>query len=300
MRKSTDVQRGVAVRRMVVAGGAAISLFGAAFLAPISAARADDAAGAIVELRNVHLWVKDSGGAGVPVILLHANTGTIENWENQTAAFVAAGYRVIAFDRPGWGKSVVREGQKPIPVAEDLDELVEKLKLDKFHLVSVAGGGYIAMDYAVWKPERVRSLVVAASGLGLKGDDEGTKFRANAAIPGFEKLPPEVREMSPTYRGLHPDGVKRWKEIEEHAMQANAIDPPLRSLNTVEKVESVTTPILVMAGDVDLTTPSGAVRLWSKHLKSYDWALLTESGHSIAWEQPEAFNKTVLEFLKKH
>ena len=56
----------------------------------------------------------------------------------------------------------------------------------------------------------------------------------------------------------------------------------------------------MIAGDVDLTTPSGAVRLWSKHLKSHEWALIAEAGHSVAWEQPDTFNQIVLAFLRKH
>jgi pimeloyl-ACP methyl ester carboxylesterase len=280
----------------------------AAFLVPLallgfvaaSDARADESVGAFVDLPNVKLWVTDSGGSGDPVILLHANTGTSENWEKQTPALVQAGYRVIAFDRPGWGKSLVHPGTSPISVAEDLDALADHLGLGKFHLLGVAGGGYVALDYAAWRPERLRSLVVAASGLGLVGDEEAEKFRKRAAIPGFSQLPAEVREMSPSYRGMDPQGVARWKAIEQRAMQPGAMVPPLRTPNTDQKIASITTPILVIAGDVDLTTPSAAVRLWAKHLKAYDWALIPEAGHSVAWEQPEAFNQAVLAFLRKH
>jgi pimeloyl-ACP methyl ester carboxylesterase len=253
-----------------------------------------------VDLPNVRLWVTDSGGNGAPIILLHANTGTSESWQKQTPALVAAGYRVIAIDRPGWGKSVMREGQKPVSVAEDLDNLADHLNLTSFHLLGVAGGGYIALDYAAWQPQRLKSLIVGASGLGLVGDEEAETFRKQAAIPGFDKQPPEVREMSPSYRGMNPEGVARWKEIQAHAMQPGAVVPPQRTPNTDAKISAITTPILVIAGDVDLTTPSAAIRLWAKHLKSYEWALIPEAGHSVAWEQPEAFNQAVLAFLRKH
>jgi pimeloyl-ACP methyl ester carboxylesterase len=266
-------------------------------LATASPARAEDG---FVDLPNAKLWVTDSGGTGEPIVLLHANTGTSENWQKQTPALVAAGYRVIAFDRPGWGKSAVREGQKPISVAEDLNDLADHLKLGTFHLLGVAGGGYIALDYAAWRPERLKSLVIGASGLGLVGDAEAETFRKQAAIPGFSQLPPEVREMSPSYRGMDPAGVARWKEIEAHAAQPGAVVPPLRTPNTDAKIASITTPILVIAGDVDLTTPSAAIRLWAKHLKSYEWALIPEAGHSVAWEQPEAFNEAVVAFLRKY
>jgi pimeloyl-ACP methyl ester carboxylesterase len=287
-------------RRCLNAVASLLVLLASLGFAASSGARADEASGVFVELPNVKLWVTDTGGTGDPVILLHANTGTSQNWQKQTPALVQAGYRVIAFDRPGWGKSVIRQGMKPISVAEDLDALVDHLKLNKFHLVGVAGGGYIALDYAAWRPERLNSLVVGASGLGLMGDEEADTFRRRAAIPGFNQLPPEVREMSPSYRGTNPEGVARWKEIEEHAMQAGAVVPPLRTPNTDEKIASITTPILVIAGDVDLTTPSAAIRLWAKHLKTYDWLLIPEAGHALAWEQPDAFNQAVLAFLRKH
>jgi pimeloyl-ACP methyl ester carboxylesterase len=260
-------------------------------------ARGDE--GAFVDLPNVKLWVTDTGGSGEPVVLLHPNTGTLETWAKQTPALVQAGYRVIAFDRPGWGKSVVREGMKPISTAEDLDALADRLALTRFHLLGIAGGGYVALDYAAWRPERLRSLVLAATGLGLVGDEEADTFRKGAAIPGFGQLSAEVREMSPSYRGMNPQGVAQWKEIERRAMQPGAVNT-LRTPNTDAKVASITTPTLVIAGDVDLTTPSGAVRLWAKHLKAYEWSLIPEAGHAVAWEQPEAFNQSVLAFLRKH
>jgi pimeloyl-ACP methyl ester carboxylesterase len=106
--------------------------------------------------------------------------------------------------------------------------------------------------------------------------------------------------MSPSYRGMNPEGVARWKDIYARSKQANAIEPPLRTPNTNAKVASITAPVLVVAGDVDLTTPSAAIRLWAKHLKSYEWVLIPEAGHSVAWEQPDAFNQAILAFLRKH
>ena len=53
------------------------------------------------DLPGVQLCFTDTGGNGVPVILLHANTGSSRNWANQIPAFTAAGFRVIAYDRRG-------------------------------------------------------------------------------------------------------------------------------------------------------------------------------------------------------
>src|SRR5215813_12254826 len=242
--------------------------------------RCQTAAGFIslmAELTNVKLWVADTGGTGDPVILLHANTGTSDAWQKQLPVLAQAGYRAIAFDRPGRGKSVAHAGMKPVSVTETLDALVDYLKVARIHLVGVAGGGYLALD------------------------EEAQRFRKLAEIPGFRDLPAEVREMSPSYRGMNPEGVARWKEIYESAKAGGGPHTPeLRTPNTYAKVASTTTPTLVIAGDVDLTSPSGAIRLWARHLKGHEWRLIPEAGHSVAWEQPEAFNEAVLDFLRRH
>jgi pimeloyl-ACP methyl ester carboxylesterase len=85
----------------------------------------------------------------VPLVLLHANTGNAAGWQYNIPGFVGAGYRAIAFDRRGWGRSRAnpQTGPQPGTIAEDLHALVEHLKLDRFHLVGVAGGGFAAYDY---------------------------------------------------------------------------------------------------------------------------------------------------------
>jgi pimeloyl-ACP methyl ester carboxylesterase len=259
------------------------------------------AAGGYAELPGVKLWFTDTAGAGTPIVLLHANTGTSESWEAQAAAFARQGYRVIAFDRRGWGKSLADSATGPQPgtVAGDLDALADHLKLDKFHLVGVAGGGFVAIDYAAWRPERLRSLVVAAS-TGQFAEKEMRDFTARVEIPELRKQAAVYREVGPSYRGANPDGTRRWIEIDEHAQQPGAPSQPLRTPNTFAKLAAVTMPVLVMAADADLLAPPALMRAWAAHLKNYESATVPDSGHAIAWEHPDVFNESVLAFVKRH
>lgn len=259
------------------------------------------ASGAYAELPGVKLWFVDTGGPGTPIVLLHANTGTSAAWQNQVARFSQAGYRAIAFDRRGWGKSIAdpATGPQPGSIAGDLDALADHLKLDKFHLLGVAGGGFAALDYAAWRPERLRSLVVAAS-TGQMADKEIADVIARLEIPELRKLPAVYREVGPSYRGANPDGTKRWIEIEEHARQHDAPSQPLRSPNTFAKIETIATPTLVVAADADLLAPPALMRIWAGHVKNHEWAVVPDSGHSIAWEQPQAFNEKILEFIERY
>jgi len=257
--------------------------------------------GRYAELPGVKLWFTDTGGTGTPIVLLHANTGTSASWEAQATAFAPEGYRVIAFDRRGWGKSMAdpATGPQPGSVAGDLDALADYLKLDRFHLVGVAGGGFVSLDYAAWRPERLRSLVVAAS-TGQFAEPEMRDFTARVEIPELRKQAAVYREVGPSYRGANPAGTRRWIEIDEHAQQPGAPPQPLRTPNTFAKLATVTMPILVMAADADLLAPPALMRTWAGHLKSYEWAAVPDSGHAIAWEHPDIFNANVLAFVKRH
>src|SRR5215510_4190725 len=104
------------------------------------------------DLAGVRIWYKDAGGSGVPIVFLHSNTGSSQNWENQIPAFAAAGYRFIAYDRRGWGRSVSNPGAPLGTAADDLHNLMKHLGIDRFHLMGTAGGGFVALDYALSFP----------------------------------------------------------------------------------------------------------------------------------------------------
>jgi pimeloyl-ACP methyl ester carboxylesterase len=261
----------------------------------------DGASGTYADLPGVKLWFTDTGGTNTPIVLLHANTGTSAVWAKQIESFSRAGYRVIAFDRRGWGKSIADpvSGPQPGSIADDLDALADHLKLDRFHLLGTAGGGFAALDYAAWRPERLRSLVICAS-TGQVSEKEIADFIARIEIPDLRKQPAVYREVGPSYRGADPDGTRRWIEIEQHARQPGAPSQPLRTPNTFAKIETIATPALVVAAGADLLAPPALMRIWASHLKNHEWASVANCGHAIAWEQPDVFNETVLAFVKRH
>ncbi|MGH6675778.1 MAG: alpha/beta fold hydrolase, partial [Xanthobacteraceae bacterium] len=205
---------------------------------------AEDAhGGAYAELPGVNLWFTDTGGTGVPIVLLHPNTGNTAIWLYQTVSFARAGYRVIAYDRRGWGKSMAdaASGPQPGSVAGDLDALADHLRIEKFHLLGIAGGGFAAADYAAWRPQRLRSLVIGASTLKIV-DTDVSDFIARIAIPDIRKHPAHYREIGPSYRAADPEGTQRWINIERQSRQPGAPEQPLRTPNTFAKLATIATP----------------------------------------------------------
>lgn len=265
--------------------------------APIDSKKLD---GAHAHLPGVQLWYLDTGGEGQPVVLLHANTGTAQAWAAQLQALSAAGYRAIAFDRRGWGKSLAdpASGVQPGSVAEDLDALANHLQLPRFHLIGIAGGGFVALDYAAWRPERLLKLVVAGSN-GQFNEPLMQAFYARIAIPGVTGNP-AVRpylEVGVAYRAENPEGYARFIEMEHTSRQTDAPAQPMRTPNTFAKVATIQAETLILMGGADLLAPPALMRTWASHLKQVRYVEIPDAGHSINWERPQQFNALVLHFL---
>ena len=228
----------------------------------------------------------DTGGKGTAIVFLHAATGHGGMWQHQLPAFTAAGYRCIAFDRAAEGFA-----------SDQVGELAAKLKLERFHLVGTAAGAIIAVDYTLSHPERVRSLVVANSIVGVQDADYLEMSARLRPSPQFDKLPADFRELGPSYRAANAEGTNRWNEL-THAKPRIAYS--VKNRITWAALETITAPTLLLTGDADLYTPPSVLRLFTQRFPRCESIVLPECGHSAYWEQPEAFNRAVLEFLRKN
>jgi pimeloyl-ACP methyl ester carboxylesterase len=251
------------------------------------------------ELPGVRLWFKDSGGNGAPVVLLHANTGSSRSWELQFPAFTAAGFRVIAYDRRGWGRSTPQPGAEPGTAADDLRALMKFLGINRFHMVATAGGGFVAYDYALSFPEQLRSLVVSNSVGGMQ-DPDYLELHQRLRPPEFAAMPAEIREVGPAYRAANPEGTRRWIELEKMGRQPNATAQPFRNQMRFAMLESIKRPTFLIAGDADMFAPPPFLKMFTSRIKGAQTLVIPEAGHSSYWEKPEVFNKAVLDFIRKH
>jgi len=255
------------------------------------------------DLPGVRIWYRDTGGAGVPVVLLHATTGSSRVWEYQFPVFTENGFRVIAYDRRGFGRSVIDPaGAQPGTGADDLQALMNHLGIDRFHLVGTAGGGFVAIDYALSFPGRLRSLVVASSIGGVQDEEFLALGRRLRPSPQFDALPPEIREVGPSYRAANPEGTRRWVELEHVSRPPGPLAPAqtMRNRVTFPVLEGIKVPTLLLTGDADMFAPPFVLGLFAARIKNAESVIVPEAGHSAYWEQPEIFNRAVLSFIRKH
>jgi len=270
-----------------------LSLLGAVLMIPVALPGQAPA--------GVHLFFTDTGGSGVPVVLLHAATGSVRSWDYQTPAFVKAGYRVIAFDRRGWGRTTVDPDTPPGTAADDLIALMDSLHVDRFHLVGTAAGGFVTLDTALSFPSRLRSIVVANT-IGGVQDPEFLELNRRLRPAEFAAMPPELREVSPSYRAANPDGTKRWLELETLSRPGgpSTVAQPLKHTITFARLESLAVPALLLTGDADMFAPPPVLKMFTTHIRHAELIVVREAGHSTYWEQPDVFNRAVLTFIRKH
>jgi pimeloyl-ACP methyl ester carboxylesterase len=301
--RESGLSRRFALAASVVVLGAAATRARAAMspepLTPIPIPPQSPAKDAIAVLPGTRLSYWDTGGNSEAILLLHPATGSARIWGYQQPVFVRAGYRVIAYSRRGYGGSDPVLKDNPGTAAGDLHNLVGLLGLGKFHLVGSAAGGGIAMDYAHSHPERLLSLVIACA-IGGVEDKDYVELSGRLRPKGFDEMPPTFRELSPAYRAANPEGTDAWAALEHAAITGNRLGQrPANKINWAS-LASMKVPALVIGGDADLAVPPPMLRLYAGHIPGAEVVSVPEAGHSLYWERPDIFNRTLLDFFAKH
>lgn len=286
---------------MMVDAGAPLSNFvvkGDAFLAnmpPIPTQH--PAQDFVVDIESARLWCWDTGGTGEPVVLLHAIVGSGAMWLYQQPVLAAAGYRVIGYSRRGHFGSDAGDPADPGTGAGDLAALLDRLDIPSAHIVGTAGGGFIAADFALAFPERVRSLTLSTSLVAVQDRDYMAATMAMRAH-AFEDLPREFREVGPGYRATNPEGLAIWLSLTA-AGRPIAVAQRFLSALDLQALGRLRIPTLVIASDADMYAPPPVMKRIAEAIPGAKLCLIAGAGHSAYWEQPQAFNALILEFLDR-
>lgn len=251
----------------------------------------------MADVGEARLAYWDTGGTGPAVVLLHPATGSKDIWAYQRGAFAAAGFRVVGYSRRGHAGSDRGPDETTVSAADDLKALVDHLGIDRFHILGSAAGGFVVPDFALSYPERLLSMTIACS----QGGGTDPEYRAairRISAPGFSEMPSSFRELGPSYRAANPEGMATWEALEHASKHGARIRQPSRNALTWEAIGRIQTRALVFTGSADLYLPPALMRQYASHLPNARTAVIAEAGHSAYWEQYEAFNSLVLEFIQ--
>jgi 3-oxoadipate enol-lactonase len=252
----------------------------------------------------VRLYVEEHGD-GEPLLLVEGLGQSMWAWREQIPVF-ARRFRTIAYDTRGTGRSPVLDEPYWIPdLAEDAAAI---LGARAAHVVALSMGGYVALTLALARPELVRSLVLVGTGAGgpdrvPRPDHVRDAFAAAVGLPLEEY---GRRTMPYTFSAGWPEAnPERFEEILrarlEHPTSYDTIDAHMqacyRYYGEGVEVERIEAPALVIHGDEDLIVPVENGRMLAARLPNASYVELPRRGHNIPLEDPETFNRLVLEFL---
>ncbi|WP_303637722.1 alpha/beta fold hydrolase [Stenotrophomonas tuberculopleuritidis] len=266
---------------------------------------------------TVRLHIEDTGGSGRPVILIHGWPLSAEAWKAQVPLLRDAGYRVISYDRRGFGRSdKPADGYDYDTLAADLAGVIDERNLRDVTLIGFSmGGGEVARYIANHGEDRLHSVVFASAVppyLLKTGDNpEGllSQDKADAMREGLEK-DREAFFDGFTRDFFSADGKLMVTEDERqaaialcHQSDQTAALGCMKAFATTDfraDLRKVTVPTLVLHGDSDATVPfEGSGQRTHAAIAGSEVVVLKNAPHGCNTSHTEAFNLALLAFLKK-
>ncbi len=265
----------------------------------------------------VRLHVADSGGGGRPVVLIHGWPLSSQAWELQVPVLRAAGYRVVAYDRRGFGRSdKPRSGYDYDVLADDLHRVLEQCGLQDVTLVGFSmGGGEVARYIARQGESRLRSVVFAAA--------VPPYLMKTAANPEGPLTPEKAQQMKQSLeqdRGsfferfttdfFSAHGALQVSESQRgdamalcHQSDQNAALACMDSFGTTdfrEDLKKVKVSTLVIHGDADAIVPiQGSGQRTHRAVVHSKLVTLRGAPHGLNTSHATAFNDALLTFLRE-
>jgi pimeloyl-ACP methyl ester carboxylesterase len=254
----------------------------------------------------------EEAGSGTPLIFVHEFAGDHRSWEPQMR-FFSRRYRCITYAARGFPPSDIPEDGAKYSQARARDDILavlDHLKIERAHVCGLSMGGFATLHFGIKYPKRARSLVVAGCGYGAEPDKK-EKFQAEceAAASAFENNWAETAKkyaIGPTRIRFQQKDPRGWAEFAqqyaEHSSKGQALTmrgvqmkrPSLYELvNDMRKIE---VPTLVVTGDEDDPCLEPGL-LMKRSIPTAGLVVIPWSGHTINLEEPDAFNRALLEFF---
>ena len=264
----------------------------------------------------VELYYEDHG-SGDPVVLIHGYPLSGASWEKQVPALLAAGLRVITYDRRGFGNSSKpTAGYNYDTFAADLQKLVTHLKLKNFSLVGFSmGGGEVARYIGKFGSKGVSKAVIIGGVppylLKTADNPEGVD---GAVFDGIQKAVAADRYAFFTdfFKNFYNADVFLGKRISEQAVQASwnvAVSAsatasyacvPTWYEDFRKDVARINVPTLVLHGEADRIVPiSAAGQRTAKLIKGARLVTIKDGPHNIGWTHADEVNAELVSFLGK-
>jgi pimeloyl-ACP methyl ester carboxylesterase len=264
-----------------------------------------------IHVNGIDLYYEEAGSR-IPILFLHEFAGDWRSWEPQMR-FFSSRYRAITFSARGYLPSAVPDSPEAYSQdlqIEDLKGLLGTLRIDQAHICGLSMGSYTALFFGLKYPDRVRSLTIAGSGYG-SGKNRGEFHRrvaemADQMLKGGMKAVSESYTQGPTRVQLQNKNPRAWEEFrrqfEEHSAKGSAFTflgvqrkrPSIIDLD--DQLKKMSLPVLIILGDEDEPGIEGSLFM-KRNIPRAGLEVYPRSGHVVNLEEPERFNRSVLDFI---
>ena len=241
-------------------------------------------------VNNHHIHIETHGPEdGHPVILLHHGLGSTQAWRKQVHPLANAGYRVIVYDRWGYGRSAPRPYLAVPTFRDDLADIDSIFSIFDIHSATLVGhsdGGTIALYWALQHPQRVSALVTVAAHIYLEPKMEPGIQGIRTAFEGDTRFRKGMRRVhGDNFESVFRNWFDGWHNPE-------ALDWDMRP-----SLCQITCPTLVIQGENDEHATVQHARDISDGIAGSALWIASGAAHMLPQEIPQMFNTKLLEFL---
>ena len=245
-------------------------------------------------------------GEGEYYVMVHDGSFHSVTWNKQFPVF-AKKYRVVRYDRRGYGKSLPQP-ENPYSNVDDLNEVFKHLKIKSAHVMGMSAGGGLSIDFALEYPDKVKSLVLVGAVVSGYGYSQHFITRGGRISPAIFAYPEEIRKyiiMEDPYTFYEKNKdvkEKAWKLLEnslhnfdfnKHRLNQGPKRAALPNLNEIK------IPTLIIVGEYDIPDCHAHAGAIHAGIQNSNRVIINNAGHIVPMEQPEEFNNLVLDFLKE-
>jgi pimeloyl-ACP methyl ester carboxylesterase len=259
-----------------------------------------------VKIKDVNLYY-EIHGSGYPLILIRGLGSNADHWYCQVPAF-SSYYSVVVFDNRGIGRSDIPDLPFTIStMADDTVGLMDSLGIRRAHILGISMGGMIAQEIALKHGQRVNGLTLACTHCGGKQaippDPDIIRDLSGSLFGGTEEA------VQRGLRCLFSDGtIQQRPSVVQQYVEVSKRFPPaaqilIHQLKAIQGHDAwadlinIQNPTLVIVGSEDVLIPVENSKILAERIPNARLRVIEGGGHQFLIEQPNAFNKAVLDFL---
>lgn len=237
----------------------------------------------VVKLQGHPTWVHLPKRKGRTVVLLHGGMSSSASLLRRVGRPLSKRFRIAAFDRRGHGRTA--DSDAPFSYSAMADETIAFIEyMDRrVHLVGHSDGGNVALLVAMRRPDLIHRVVVIGASFHYEG---------LMPMPAFDTESDDFAEWAQRFGEHSPDGPSHAAVVEEKTRIMTYSEPTL----TPKDLATITTPVLVMAGDDDVATLAHTCTMYES-IPDAQLAIVPGTSHMVLKERPKESLRIIEHFL---